>query len=61
MNTRIKCLLCGEVAERLKAAVLKTVKGQSPFQGSNPCLSATTTYYTKGVSDGPEEYKGACG
>ncbi len=30
----------GEVAERSKAAVLKTVEGQ-PSQGSNPCLSAT--------------------
>jgi hypothetical protein len=29
----------GEVAERLNAAVLKTVKGQ-PFQSSNLCLSA---------------------
>ena len=29
----------GEVAERSKAAVLKTVKGQ-PFQSSNLCLSA---------------------
>jgi hypothetical protein len=33
-------LTFGEVAERLKAAVLKTVKGFTPFQGSNPCLSA---------------------
>ena len=31
--------LSGEVAERPKAAVLKTVEGQ-PSQGSNPCLSA---------------------
>lgn len=30
----------GEVAERLKAAVLKTVEGYPPSQGSNPCLSA---------------------
>jgi hypothetical protein len=29
----------GEVAERPKAAVLKTVEGK-PSQGSNPCLSA---------------------
>jgi two-component system, NarL family, invasion response regulator UvrY len=28
------------MAERLKATVLKTVKGSTPFQGSNPCLSA---------------------
>jgi hypothetical protein len=31
----------GEVAERSKAAVLKTVEGCPPSQGSNPCLSAT--------------------
>ncbi len=31
--------LCGEVAERSKAAVLKTVEAQAS-QGSNPCLSA---------------------
>jgi hypothetical protein len=29
----------GEMAEWLKAAVLKTVEGR-PSQGSNPCLSA---------------------
>lgn len=28
------------MAERLKAAVLKTVEGYPPSQGSNPCLSA---------------------
>jgi two-component system invasion response regulator UvrY len=33
--------MSGEMAERLKAAVLKTVEGSSPSQGSNPCLSAT--------------------
>ena len=32
-------ILYGEVAERPKAAVLKTVEGK-PSQGSNPCLSA---------------------
>ena len=31
----------GEVAERSKAAVLKTVEGDDPSQGSNPCLSAS--------------------
>jgi hypothetical protein len=31
--------IVGEVAERLKAAVLKTVEGK-PSQGSNPCFSA---------------------
>ena len=34
----------GEVAERLKAAVLKTVEGYPPSQGSNPCLSAIFRY-----------------
>ena len=36
------------MAERLKAAVLKTVEGYTPSQGSNPCLSAMTKEY-KGV------------
>ncbi len=34
-------IITGEVAERPKAAVLKTVEGK-PSQGSNPCLSAIT-------------------
>ncbi len=40
-DSAIDIVFCsvGEVAERSKAAVLKTVEGQ-PSQGSNPCLSA---------------------
>jgi hypothetical protein len=34
---------CGGVAERFKAAVLKTVKrSRNRFQGSNPCPSANS-------------------
>lgn len=40
----------GEMAERLKAAVLKTVKGRPPFQGSNPCLSVVYFIATKGAA-----------
>lgn len=37
------------MAERLKAAVLKTVEGRSPSQGSNPCLSATPQFARGGL------------
>jgi hypothetical protein len=33
-------VLAGDVAEWLKAAVCFTVKGQKPFTGSNPVISA---------------------
>lgn len=35
----------GEVAERFKAAVLKTVEGYPPSQGSNPCFSDDSGIY----------------
>ena len=38
-NVLVDSRLFGEVAERFKAAVLKTVEGQ-PSGGSNPSLSA---------------------
>jgi hypothetical protein len=37
-NARLKVVLFGEVAERLNAAVSKTVKVKA-FEGSNPSLS----------------------
>jgi hypothetical protein len=44
--------LLGEMAERSKAAVLKTVEGQ-PSQGSNPCLSPNyIAAYHRAVAEG---------
>ena len=46
-NRQLKLLMQfvkGEMAERFKAAVLKTVEGRPPSQGSNPCLSAMDYY-----------------
>ena len=46
----------GEMAERLKAAVLKTVEGQSPSQGSNPCLSANKILHNLRVGGGKGDH-----
>ena len=36
---------CGEMAERSKAHAWKVCKGQKPFVGSNPTLSASQVFY----------------